>query len=91
MDSATTLTATTYLSNHYIPMRTICLLSSAVMLSLLPSCALVGSLLKIPGSILKTAGRTVGVSNLTDEAPQPELDEAPQTEEKNEVTPTGLR
>lgn len=42
-----------------------------LILSLLPSCALVQSVLKIPASILKTAGRTVGVSRLTDEAPKP--------------------
>ena len=47
------------------------ILSVAFCLCLLPSCSLVSSILKIPGSIVKTAGRTVGLSNLTDDAPQP--------------------
>ena len=47
------------------------ILSVAFCLCLLPSCGLVNSILKIPGSIVKTAGRTVGLSGLTDDAPQP--------------------
>ena len=43
----------------------------AFCLSLMPSCGLFNSILKIPGSIVKTAGRTVGMSRLTDDAPQP--------------------
>ena len=43
----------------------------AFCLCLLSSCGLVNSILKIPGSIVKTATRTVGLSNLTDDAPQP--------------------
>jgi len=47
------------------------ILSVAFCLCLLPSCTLIGSLLKIPVGILKTIGRTAGVSSLTDNAPQP--------------------
>ena len=47
------------------------ILSVVFCLCLLPSCGLVNSILKIPGSIVKTAGRTVGMSRLTDDAPQP--------------------
>ena len=50
--------------------------------SLLPSCALITSILKIPGSILKTAGRTVGIG-LTDTAPEPIKD----SEEELKETP----
>jgi hypothetical protein len=45
-------------------------------LCLLPSCGLVKGVLKLPGNVLKTVGRTVGVSNLTDAAPQPVKREA---------------
>ena len=40
-------------------------------LFLLPSCTLVNSLVKLPGNIVKTAARTVGISNLTDQSAQP--------------------
>ena len=39
-------------------------------LCLLPSCKLVRSVAKIPASIIKTTGRTLGVSNLTDHSPR---------------------
>ena len=52
-------------------MKSIRLLLIAFCFCLLPSCALLESLLKIPTSILSTAGRTVGIG-LTDDAPQPE-------------------
>lgn len=39
-------------------------------LCLLPSCKLVRSVAKIPGSIIKTTGRTLGISNLTDHRPR---------------------
>jgi hypothetical protein len=47
------------------------ILSVTFFLCLLPSCTLIGSILKIPVGILKTVGRTAGVSSLTDNAPQP--------------------
>ena len=37
-------------------------------LFLLPSCKIINSLVKLPVKIVKTAARTVGVSNLTDQA-----------------------
>jgi hypothetical protein len=40
-------------------------------LFLLPSCKIINSLVKLPVKIVKTAARTVGVSNLTDQAAQP--------------------
>ena len=40
-------------------------------LFLLPSCKIINSLVKLPVNIVKTAARTVGVSNLTDQAAQP--------------------
>ena len=49
-----------------------------LMLLLLPSCGLINSALKIPLGILKTAGRTVGVSNLTDAPAQPVNDQQEQ-------------
>lgn len=53
-------------------------LIAAFALSSLSSCGLIGSVLKIPASILKTAGRTVGVSGLTDAPAQPVTDEEEQ-------------
>lgn len=47
-------------------------ITASLTLLLLPSCSLLGSALKIPASVAQTLGRTVGVSGLTDEAPQPE-------------------
>jgi len=53
------------------------------MIAILPSCGLVTSALKVPGSILQMAGRTAGISSLTDTKPQPEQDlEMPKAEEK---------
>lgn len=46
----------------------------SLLLLLLPSCGLIKSVLKIPVSVLKTAGRTVGVSNLTDAPAEPVTD-----------------
>ena len=40
-------------------------------LFLLPSCKIINSLVKLPVKIVKTAARTVGLSNLTDQAAQP--------------------
>jgi hypothetical protein len=45
-------------------------------LLLLPSCKIVNSLVKLPVKIVKTAARTVGVSNLTDQPAQPIRSEA---------------
>ena len=45
-------------------------------LFLLPSCKIINSLVKLPVKIVKTAARTVGVSNLTDQAAQPVRSEA---------------
>ena len=45
-------------------------------LFLLPSCKIINSLVKLPANIIKTAGRTVGLSNLTDQAAQPIRSEA---------------
>ncbi|MBK1831294.1 hypothetical protein JIN77_11185 [Verrucomicrobiaceae bacterium R5-34] len=55
-------------------MRSISLLFVAALLALTPSCSLLSSLLKIPASAVQMATRTVGLSGLTDEAPQPEED-----------------
>ena len=38
---------------------------------LLPSCKLIGSIVKIPVDVVKSVGKTAGITNLTDEAPQP--------------------
>jgi len=45
-------------------------------LLLLPSCKIVNSLVKLPVNIVKTAARTVGVSNLTDQPAHPTRSEA---------------
>jgi len=55
-------------------MRSICLLLTAAMLALLPSCSLLGSILKLPASAIKMVTRTAGLNLLTDEAPQPETE-----------------
>ncbi|MGB1874088.1 MAG: hypothetical protein ACPHNY_03780 [Akkermansiaceae bacterium] len=50
-----------------------CIIRLSIVLSclcLLPSCKLVRSVAKIPASIIKTTGRTLGVSNLTDHSPR---------------------
>ena len=62
-------------------MKIIRLLLIASCFALLPSCSVLGSLLKIPTSILKTAGRTVGFG-LTDDAAQPVTEESSETIEK---------
>lgn len=64
-------------------MKAIRLILIAFCFTLLPSCQLLGSLLKIPASILQTAGRTVGFG-LTDDAPQPIAPEATPTNESIE-------
>ena len=43
-------------------------------LALLPSCGLINSALRIPGSLLQSVGRTVGVSSLTDVPAEPVTD-----------------
>jgi len=45
-------------------------------LLLLPSCMIINSLVKLPVNIVKTAARTVGVSNLTDQPAQTTRSEA---------------
>jgi len=55
--------------------KSIGLIASAIFLTSLSSCSLLGSVLKLPASVLRTVGRTVGVSGLTDEAPAP-IDES---------------
>lgn len=52
-------------------MKSIFLLATAGLFCSLSSCSLVGSALKLPASLLQSVGRTVGVSGLTDEAPDP--------------------
>ncbi len=66
-------------------MKAIRLISAALFLSLLSSCALIESILKIPVSVLKTVGRTAGVSGLTDEASDPVVSESPETVKKAEA------
>jgi hypothetical protein len=66
------------------PMKAIRLISAALFLSLLSSCGLIQSVLKVPTSILKTVDRSAGISQLTDEAPDPVATEAPETVEKLE-------
>lgn len=69
----------------FFPMKAIRLISAALFLSLLSSCALIESILKIPVSVLKTVGRTAGVSGLTDEASDPVVSESPETVKKAEA------
>lgn len=38
---------------------------------LLPSCKLIGSIVKIPVDVVKSVAGTAGIGNLTDDAPQP--------------------
>ena len=55
-------------------MKSLVLILSCLCVCSLSSCSLIGGILKIPGSILKTLGRTVtsiGPSGLTDDTPQP--------------------
>ena len=72
------LKITRFLTERHLfnPMKIIRLLTVAFCLCLLPSCSLLGSLLKIPVSVLKTVGRTAGLSRLSDEKAQPIEDEA---------------
>ena len=51
-------------------MKPIRLILIALLLSSLSSCGLIGSILKIPASLLKSVGRTVGLG-LTDESAAP--------------------
>ena len=52
-------------------MKPIRLILIAVLLSSLSSCGLIGSILKIPASLIKSVGRAVGVGGLTDESADP--------------------
>ncbi|NWK57520.1 hypothetical protein HW115_18020 [Verrucomicrobiaceae bacterium N1E253] len=52
-------------------MKTLRLFTAAALLCTLPSCSLIGSILKLPASLMRSIGRTAGVSSLTDEAPSP--------------------
>ncbi|MEJ6573277.1 MAG: hypothetical protein QNL01_00465 [Akkermansiaceae bacterium] len=51
-------------------MKSIRLILIACCFSLLSSCSLLTSLLKVPASLLKAVGRTAGIG-LTDDAPEP--------------------
>lgn len=66
------------------PMKAIRLVTVAFFLSMLSSCGLLQSVLKVPTGILRAAGRTVGVSSLTDEAPDPVTEEDASTEQRAE-------
>ena len=46
--------------------RAVQILTLSCCVCLLPSCKLVNSVVKIPASIVKSVGRTVGVTNLSD-------------------------
>lgn len=46
--------------------RAVQILTLCCCVCLLPSCKLINSVVKIPASIVKSVGRTVGVTNLTD-------------------------
>ena len=57
--------------------RALQMLTLCCCVCLLPSCKLVSSIVKIPASIVKSVGRTVGVTNLTDhqyQAPESKTD-----------------
>ncbi len=64
-------------------MKAIRLILIALCFSLLPSCSLLSSILKVPASILQAVGRTAGIG-LTDDAPQPIAPEASPTNESIE-------
>ena len=64
-------------------MKAIRLILIAFCFSLLPSCSLLGSLLKVPASLLKAVSRTAGIG-LTDDAPQPVTLESTETTESIE-------
>ncbi len=59
-------------------MKSIRLIIAAFIMASLTSGSLIGSLLKIPSSLLKSVGRTAGMG-LTDEAPSP-IEESPVVE-----------
>lgn len=59
-------------------MKSTRLLLVVICFSFLPSCSLLSSALKIPGSILKAAGRTAGIG-LTDDASKPVTPEVVKT------------
>ncbi len=65
--------------------KPLCFIAAATCLTTLSSCSLLGSLLKIPTSVLSTVGRTVGVSGLTDEAPNPIKDPMPNESSEADV------
>ena len=56
--------------------KAIHIIAVAISLCLLPSCKLIGSVAKIPVGIVKSVGRTVGISNLTDHPSEPVKREA---------------
>ena len=62
-------------------MKAIKLLTLAALCSSLSSCALVKSSLKLPGSVLQTAGRTFGLVN-HEEAPKTEAQKQEEEEQK---------
>lgn len=67
--------------------RSISLLLAAASLSMISSCGLINSALKVPAGLLKSVGRTAGIG-LTDDKPQPIHDEEIQQAEKK--SPTSL-
>ncbi|MGB0992610.1 MAG: hypothetical protein ACPG32_09080 [Akkermansiaceae bacterium] len=69
-------------------MKATSLLTITLAVATLSSCGLVRSVAKIPMGVLRTAGRTVGVSRLTD-APA-ELPAKTEQTQKDKVTPSGL-
>lgn len=50
--------------------RSISLILTAAMLSVIPSCGLLNSAVQLPTSLLQSVGRTAGIG-LTDTKPQP--------------------
>jgi len=75
-------------------MKSTRLIVISLLLCSLSSCSLLGTVLKLPGQILKPVGRTIGLG-LTDEAPQPYDDssllEEPTTQEKPQGEPKTIR
>ena len=63
-------------------MKSINLITAAIVLSTLSSCSLLGSILQFPGSLMETVGRTAGLNALTNDAPEP-TDETTITDEPN--------
>ncbi len=67
--------------------RSITMIISAAILSMISSCGLINSVLKIPAGILQAAGRTAGLG-LTDAKPQPiQNQETQELEKKASTTP----